>query len=145
MPTVHSTLTASHVHDHVAAVWRRCVRLPDYSPRVTAGAVYAVLLFAAACACTIAGACRRLLRAPCDQSLYDALDATLPGRVELQRRLNRALRAGVPKAVRRGKRPAKVAIDVNLVPYYGRPDPDDDMVHKGQQKASTHHHHAYAT
>jgi len=145
MRTIHSMLTAEVVHDHVEGLLRRDVRLGDYSPRVTASAVYAVVLFAAACACTIARACRCLLRAPCDQSVYDALDATLPGRVELQRRINLALRHCVPKAIRKGKRPAKVAIDINLVPYYGKPDPDDDMLYKGQEKASTHYHHAYAT
>lgn len=145
MRTVHSTVSAGVVHGHVEGLLRRHVRLGDYGPRVSAGAVYAVLLFAAACACTIASACRRLIRVPCDQSVYDALDATLPDRLELQRRLNRALRGCVPRSVRRGKRPAKVAIDINLIPYYGRPDPDDDMIYKGQEKSSSHHHHAYAT
>jgi putative transposase len=145
MRTVHSTLTASDVHGYALGLLCRRVRLRDYGPRVTAAAVYAVLLFAAATLATIAAACRRLRKAPCDQSVYDALDATLPGRLELQRRINLALRDCLPKAVRRGKRPAKVAVDVNLVPYYGEPDPDDDMVYRGQQKASTHHHHAFAT
>jgi putative transposase len=145
MRTVHSTLTDRHVHDHVLGLLRRHLRLADYSPKVTASSVFAVLLFAASTLSTIARACRCLLRAPCDQSVYDALDATLPGRQELQRRLNLALRACLPKAVRRGKRATKVAIDLNLVPYYGKPDPDDDMVFRGQEKASTHNHHAYAT
>jgi putative transposase len=124
---------------------RRHVRLADYGPRVTAQALYAVLLFAAAAATTLARACRCLRRAPCDQSVYDALAATLPARLELQRRLNRALRGAIPKAVRRGKRAAKVAVDINLVPYYGEPDAADDMLYRGQEKASTHHHYAYAT
>src|SRR5205823_5261300 len=68
-----------------------------------------------------------------------------PARLQLQARLNRALRAAVPRAVRRGKRAAKLAIDLVLLPYYGKPDPGDDMVYKGQEKAGTHYHHAYAT
>jgi hypothetical protein len=140
-----STLTAPAVHHHAEGLLHRHLRLPDHGPRVTASAVYAVLLFAAATATTIASACRRLLGAPCDQSLYDALEATLPPRLELQRRINLALRNSVPRAVRKGKRAAKVAIDLNLLPYYGHPDPDDDMVYVGQEKASTHYHHAYAT
>src|SRR5437660_12432506 len=99
MRTVHSTLTAADVHGYALGLLCRHVRLRDYGRKVTAGAVYAVLLFAAATLATIAAACRRLRRAPCDQSVYDALDATLPGRLELQRRLNLALRDCVPKAV----------------------------------------------
>jgi putative transposase len=104
-----------------------------------------VVLYAAATASTIAYACRTLLRGPSDQAVYDALNATLPERVELLRRLNRALATTLPKAVKKGKRLYPVAIDLTLLPYYGRPDPDDDQVYKGPEKASTHHHYAYAT
>jgi hypothetical protein len=145
MLTPHSTLTASEVHDYTQGLLHKHLRLKDYGPTCTAHAVYGVILFAAATASTIAQTCRALLRAPCDQSVYDALNATLPERIELQRRINRALAATLPKAVRRGRRAAKVAIDLTLLPYYGKPDPRDDMVYKGQKKAGTHHHHAYAT
>jgi hypothetical protein len=124
---------------------QRHLRLLDYSPIITADRVCAVLLYVTALATTIAAACRRLRDAPCDQSLYDALDATLPQRLELQRRLNRALAASLPKAFLKGKRSGKVAIDITLLPYYGQPHPKDNLVYKGQEKASTHHHHAYAT
>src|SRR6202035_5122108 len=138
MRTPQTTLTADDVRDYSQDLLRRFLRLPDYSPVITAARVAAVLLYVAAVATTIAAACRRLRGAPCDQSVYDALDATLPWRLELQRRLNRTLAASVPKAIRRGKRRAKVAIDLTLLPYYGRPDPTDDFVYKGQEKASTH-------
>jgi hypothetical protein len=145
MLTPHSTLTASEVQDYAQRLLTRHLRLKDYSGTCTATVVYWVLLFAAATATTIAQTCRSLTRVPCDQTMYDALDATLPERIELQRRINRALAASLPKAVRRGRRAAKVAIDLTLIPYYGKPDRKDDMVYKGQEKAGTHHHHAYAT
>ena len=145
MRTPHSTLTRHDVQAYCQQQLHRHLHLPDYGRKCTASALYEVLLFVAATASTIAQACRALLRSPCDQSVYDALEATLPQRAELQRRLNRALAASVPKAVRRGRRSYPLAIDLTLLPYYGRPDPTDDQVYKGQAKASTHHHHAYAT
>jgi hypothetical protein len=145
MRTEHTTLSGDLVQGYTQKLLSKQLKLKDHGPKVTASSVYAVILFAAATAATIAHACRSLLRAPSDQSVYDALNATLPDRVELQRRLNLALRQSIPKAIRTGKRAARVAIDLNLVPYYGQPDGADDMVYKGQEKASTKHHHAFAT
>lgn len=145
MRTFQSTLTRAHVQQFCQQLLHRQLRLPDHGPRVTASRLYAVLLYVAATARTIAHACRVLVRVPSDQSLYDALEATLPERAELQRRLNRTLAATLPKAVRRGRRLYPVAIDLTLLPYYGRPAPDDDLIYKGPEKASTHHHYAYAT
>jgi putative transposase len=123
----------------------RHLRLSDHGRRGTAAVVSRVLLSGAAVAGTIARACRTRRQAPCDQALSDALADTLPQRLELQRRLNRALAATLPKAVRRGRRAARVAIDLDVLPSYGQPAADEDGVYKGQEKASTHHHHAYAT
>jgi putative transposase len=145
MRTTHSTLTRDHVQDHCQQLLHHHLRLPDHGRKCTAPTLYAVLLYVAATASTIAQACRSLRDAPSDQAVYDALEATLPERAELLRRLNRALADTLPKAVRQGKRRYPVAIDLVLLPYYGRPDPNDDQVYKGPEKASTHHHYAYAT
>jgi hypothetical protein len=145
MLTAHSTLSARDVNDYAHGMLHRHLHLEDHGPKCTASVLYAVLLYAASLASTIAQACRSLRKVPSDQSIYDALDATLPDRIELQRRLNLALRDSVPRSVRKGKRPAKLAIDLDLLPYYGKADPDDDMVYKGQEKAGTHYHHGYAT
>jgi putative transposase len=145
MRTAHSTLTRDDVQSYCQQQLQQHLHLPDYGRKCTASAVYAVVLYVAATASTIAQACRSLRQAPCDQSVYDALEDTLPQRAELQRRLNRALAGTLPKAVRQGKRCYPIAIDLTLLPYYGQPDADDDQVYKGQEKASTHHHYAYAT
>jgi hypothetical protein len=145
MRTLHYTLTAPEVQDYAQGLLHKHLRLTDHGPKCTANTLYAVVLYVAATASTIARACRCLLHAPGDQALYNALEATLPERLELQRRINRALAGSIPKAVRRGQRAAKVAIDLSLLPYYGQPDPNDDMVYRGPEKASTHYHHAYAT
>jgi putative transposase len=145
MRTEHTTLTRDVVQGYAQGLLRRHLKLKDHGPKVTASSLYTVVLFAAATASTIARVCRSLFGLPSKQSIYNALDDSLPERLELQRRINRSLRDTVPKAVRLGKRAAKVAIDINLAPYYGNPDPQDDMVYKGQEKASTNYHHAYAT
>jgi hypothetical protein len=145
MRTAQTTLTAADVQGHADNLLAQHLRLQDHGPKVTSRLVYHVLLFAAATADTIASVCQRLGRVPCKQSIYNALEATLPQRPELQQRLNRSLRASIPKAMRRGQRAGRVAIDLNLLPYYGRPHRRDDMIYKGQEKAGTHHHHAYAT
>jgi len=145
MRTAQTTLRHRDVQAFCHGLLHEHLRLPDYSATCTFAVLCSVLLYVAAKATTIAQACRRLRRAPCDQTVYDALEETLPQRLELQRRLNRALKATLPRCVLKGKRRATVAIDVFLIPYYGEPDPDEDRVYVGQEKASTHRHHAYAT
>lgn len=147
MRTPQSTLSGRDVQAYGQHLLARHLRLPDHGPKCTASTLYRLLLYAAAVTGTIARACRELRHAPSDQAVYNALEATLPDRLELQRRLNRALAASLPKSLRQGKakRRYPVAIDIDLLPYYGRPDPDDDLVWRGQRKASTHCHHAYAT
>lgn len=145
MRTAQVTLSHHDVQAYCQRLLGQHLRLPDYSKKCTFSVLCSLLLYVAAKATTIKQACRTLRGAPCDQTLYDALQATLPGRVELQRRLNGALRASLPKSVRKGKKPWPVAIDLFLIPYYGGPDAKEDRVYVGQEKASTHRHHAYAT
>jgi putative transposase len=145
MRIAQGTLNYHDVQAYCHRLLGRHLRLPDYSKKCTFSLLCSVLLYVAAKATTIKQACRALRGVPCDQTLYDALAATLPGRLELQRRLNGALRASLPRRVRKGKKRWPVAIDVFLIPYYGEPDRKEDRVHVGQEKASTHRHHACAT
>ena len=69
--------------------------------------------------------------------------ATLPDYAALQRQLNAALAGHLPKALR--KHPQRLAIDLTLIPYHGRPFHDPDEVYRGQAKDGTSHFHAYAT
>ena len=43
------------------------------------------------------------------------------------------------------KHPQRLAIDLTLIPYHGRPFRDLDEVYRGQAKDGTSHFHAYAT
>jgi putative transposase len=97
-------------------------------------------LFAAAQAASLGAACRRLVGVPSDETARQALLATLPGYLELQRRINAALAHRLPKALR--KRAWPIAVDLWDVPYYGKPD---KAVRRGPKKASTVRFHTYAT
>jgi hypothetical protein len=145
MRTVQTTLTHHDVQGYCHQLLDKHLHLPDYSKKCPFGLLCAVLLYVAAKATTIAQACRALRGFPCDQTVYDALAATLPARVQLQRRINQTLRASLPKSVRRGKKRCPVAIDLFLIPYYGLPDRKEDRLYRGEEKASTHQHHAYAS
>ena len=61
----------------------------------------------------------------------------------MQRRLNAALAGHLPKVLRR--RLQKLAIDLTLIPYHGRPFRDLNEIYRGQAKSGTSHFHAYAT
>jgi putative transposase len=102
-----------------------------------------VLLWAAARITSLAAACAALCRAPSDQAVRNALLATLPDFQQLQRRLNQALADGLPQALRR--RPRALAIDVTLIPYYGKPQAHAHELYHSHSKASTKVFHAYAT
>jgi putative transposase len=75
--------------------------------------------------------------------LFKALLATLPGYAELQRRVNRALAGKLPKSLRR--RLQRLAIDVTLIPYHGKPQADPKEIYRSLAKCGTSHFHAYAS
>jgi putative transposase len=102
-----------------------------------------ILLLAAARVVSLFAACRDLADAPSDQTVRNALDASLPEIGELQRRLNLALVTRLPKALRRKSR--MVAIDLTLIPYHGQPAYDKKEIFRGAPKSGTTHFHAYAT
>ena len=102
-----------------------------------------MLLAAAARITSLSDACRRFADAPSDETERKALLATLPDYAELQRQLNAAIAGHLPKVLRR--RLQKLAIDLTLIPYHGRPFRDLDEIYRGQAKSGTSHFHAYAT
>jgi hypothetical protein len=101
------------------------------------------MLIAASRMVSIFAACRDLANAPCDQTIRNALDATLPGITELERRLNRSLATEFPKALFHKSR--VIAIDLTLIPYHGQPYQDEKEIYRSKPKSGTSHFHAYAT
>jgi putative transposase len=122
---------------------QRHLRLTDYSPQCTSRVLLAVVLAAAARLTSLFAACLRLAKAPSGETVRKALLATLPAQAELQRRLNRALAADLPRTLRRRRQ--RLAIDLTLIPYHGQPFQKVSEIYRSQAKSGTTHFHAYAT
>jgi putative transposase len=129
----------SYANDWLSAA----LRLEYEGTKCTASTLFQVLLIAAARVVSIFAACRDLADAPSDQTIRNALAASLPEIAELERRLNRALVAKLPKALRHKAR--MIAIDLTLIPYHGQPAQYEEEIYRGEAKSGTTHFHAYAT
>jgi hypothetical protein len=136
-------LNGKGIQAHAVAVLQKNLKLRDHSDRCSAGLVFTVLLAAAGQCTSIAAACYRLEKAPSEQTIYNALKATLPDDTELERRVNRTLRAQLPARLRRRRQ--RLAIDLTLIPYHGQPHDDPREIYRSQAKHGTSHFHAYAS
>jgi len=136
-------VTKEEVHGYANFWLESALKLEYQGRKCTGQTVLQVLLIAAARVVSIFAACRDLAQAPSDQTIRNALGESLPEMAELERRLNRALVADIPKALRRRAR--MLAIDLTLLPYHGQPWRDKREIYRGQSKAGTTHFHAYAT
>src|SRR5215213_2524125 len=139
----HHTLDRNQVHRLAAQHLQAHLNFQDYKRKTSAQVLWSLLLAAAARITSLSDACGRLDRAPSDETARKALLATLPDYAALQRRLNAALAGHLPKAL--GKQLQRLAIDLTLIPYHGRPFRDLDEIYRGQAKSGTSHFHAYAT
>jgi len=139
----YDSVSPVRVRDEASGILHEQVKLRDHSRKCTLQVLLAVLFFAASRTSSIFDACRRLRRAPCDDTMQDALAEQLPGRVELTRRLNRALSCRLPKSLFRKRRP--MAIDLTEIPYHGQPQRDPRELCRGRPKGGTTHFHTYAT
>jgi hypothetical protein len=137
------TITRGSVSQHASELLRTHLRLRDFSPTCTVRVVLSVLFCACSRLCTLTAACFALVGAPSRETIRKAILRHLPERDELLRRLNRALTADVPRALRR--REQQVSIDLVLIPYHGQPMLDLSEVFRSQAKSGTSHFHAYAT
>lgn len=137
------TLTASHVQHHAAALLRSELRLKDFGNRCPVTTLLAVIFTACCRLGSLFAAARRLAGAPSHETVRQALLHNLPDLDTLERRLNRVLVADLPKGLTRRRQ--RLAIDLTLLPYHGRPAHDADELVRGQAKSGTTHFHAYAT
>jgi hypothetical protein len=114
--------------------------------KVTATILLTVLFAAAARISSISETCRRLVGVPCEETYANALYANLFCLEDLKRKINAAFGAHLPRALRRHrKRPLRVAIDLTLLPYYGKHPRDSREIDRSKAKAGTHSFFAYAT
>ena len=143
MRSGHFTLAHTEVQEYAAGQLQQYVPLTNPSRRCPADVLVHLLYYAAAHLISIHAACRRLRDAPSDQTVRNALLATLPEYAKLERQMNRALVGGLPKALRRRKQ--VMAIDLHLKPYYGKPYKHEKEIYRSQAKCGTNNFHAYAS
>jgi hypothetical protein len=134
--------TRHDVHRHATHHLAAHLRLPPTSRRCPPGVLLSVVLLAAARLTSLFAAAQRLATAS-GETVRRALLAALPAREELERRLNRALAADLPRALKGTRQP--LACDLTLRPYHGRPLRDEREVYRSKAKEGTSHFHAYAT
>ena len=96
---MNHTVSAEQVESLAEGILRQGLRLVDHGPKCTVHTLFLILFFAAARAASIFDACRRLRNAPCDQAVRNALVAQLPAMPELERGMNLALQAKLPKGL----------------------------------------------
>ena len=137
------TFTASHVQRHAAALLRTELRLKDFGACCPVAALLAVV-FAACCRLgSLFAAARRLAAAPSHETVRQALLSNPPDLDTLERRLNHASTADLPRSLTR-RRP-RLASDLTLLPYHGQAATDPHEWVRGQAKSGATHFHAYAT
>jgi len=136
-------ITKDQVHDYANDWLSSALKLEYRGTKCTAGTLLQILLIAAARTVSLFAACRDLADAPTDQTIRNALEASLPEIAELERRLNLSLCTHLPKALFRKSR--CIAIDLTLIPYHGQPHQNVEEIYRSNPKSGTTHFHAYAT
>ena len=139
----HRTLNRHQVHRAATNYLQAHVPLRDFQRKVTAPTLWAVLLVAAAEVTSIHAACSRLDGLASEETIRQALYASLPEYAELQLQLNAALAGRLPRALRRRRQ--RLAIDLTLIPYHGEPFRNEQEVYRSLARDGTSHFHAYAT
>jgi putative transposase len=137
------TVTSKDVQEHTAALLQQAAGLKETKGKCTLSVLIHLVCAAAARLTSVFDACGQMEDAPSGETARLALLATLPDYAKLQRGVNRALVADVPKPLRKRKHP--FAIDLHLVPYYGLPMSDPKEIYRSQAKTGTHNFHAYAS
>ena len=113
--------------------------------------LWEILLYASVNQLTIESACQELEQAPSGNTVREHLAEALDNRraevLRLEEQLKAALRAQLPRRVRRRLSDMRfeIAIDLHDIPYHGQPALSPDEVRRGPAKSGTTHFHSYAT
>lgn len=143
MCPTHYTITPQEIYRYAANVLQPHLQWQDHGPKCTVTTLLQVLFYAAAQLCSLFAACSRLRDAPSDQAVRDALAALCPPAETLEQQLNASFAAQLPKTVTH--RRWRLAIDLNLRPYYGHPHRRAEELYRSRANRGTTHFHAYAT
>ncbi len=139
----HYTITPNEIYRYAAGVLQPHLQWQDHGPKCTVATLLKILFYAAGQLCSIFAACSRLDKTPCDQAVRDALAALCPPAETVEQRLNASFAAQLPKGVNRHR--WRLAIDLNLRPYYGQAHQRAEEIYRSQAKSGTTHFHAYAS
>jgi putative transposase len=139
----HVTISPLRVQQEAAPIVQEYLQIRDHGWRCRSSVLISVLFFAAARVVSIYDACQRLLRAPSDEAVRQALIAMCPSMADMERRVNAALSCRMLKRLQR--RPQRLAIDLTEIPYHGKPYQDPREIRSGRPKHGTTHFHTYAT
>ena len=134
------TLKRRQVHRSATRYLQQHVPRGDYKRTVSAPTLWAVLLLAAADVTSIHAACTRLDDLASEETIRQALHASLPELAELRRQLNEVLAGRRPRALRR--RSQRLAIDLTWIPSHGDPFRDPAEAYRSLAKDGTSHFHA---
>src|SRR4051812_35764848 len=139
----HRILNRKQVHRLAAEHLQAHLKFKGYHRKTSAHVLWSLLLAAAARITSLSDTCQRLRDAPSDETARKALLATLPDDAVLQQQLNAALAGHLPRNLR--KQLQRLAIDLTLIPYHGKPFRDLNEIFRSQAKSGTSHFHACAT
>jgi hypothetical protein len=136
------TLTPSQVHRLATQLLLDHRALSDFGRTCPATTLLTLVFAACARLTSLFAATLGLRHAPSRETVRQALLANLPDLHLLEQRLNKTLRARLPRL--RGRR-YRLAIDLTLLPYHGQPFAEANELYRGQVQSGTRHFHAYAT
>jgi putative transposase len=144
---MQSIVTSAAVQSHARSLLTRYLRLHDYKRSCPAATLLAVVFTACARLGSLCAACLHLKGAPSRETVRKALLHNLADLPTLERRSNHALAACISSPLRRHlrQRRHRLAIDLHLRPYHGKPVAAEDELMRGKAKGGTNHFHAYAT
>ncbi len=105
--------------------------------------LFQILVRAASKQDTIENTCQELNQATSGNNIRYHL-GKITDFIQLEKQLNLALKSQIPKGLKKNK--LIIAIDLNLIPYYGKPnDEEKPYIYRSQAKDGTCSFYAYAT
>ncbi len=105
--------------------------------------LFQILVRAASCEATIEQTSKELENCPSSNNIRYHLNK-IEDFQQLEREINSALKSRIPKGLNKKKQ--TLAIDLNLIPYYGKPtEKEHPYIYRSQAKNGTCSFYAYAT
>lgn len=105
--------------------------------------LFEILIRAASSGDSIENTTKILNQSPCGSDIRYHLDK-INDFEKLENQINQTLKSRIPHRIKEAFH--KIAIDLNLIPYYGKPDSDEEpYIYRSQAKSGTCSFYAYAS